>query len=97
MRTQSFLKVLPLKPDVGQYIVKYATLTARDFFFANLYPSGRFAHIFFQELSRVFLVLAAPLRGTADAEIRVPSDVFTLSERDSGNNFRFLVRDWRVL
>ena len=34
MRTQS-LKVLPLKPGVGQYIAMHATLTARDFFLAN--------------------------------------------------------------
>ena len=39
MRTQS-LKVLPFKPGVGQYIAMYATLTARDFFLANFYPSG---------------------------------------------------------
>ena len=42
MRTQS-LKVLPLKPGVGQYIAMHATLTARDFF---LYPSGPFICIF---------------------------------------------------
>ena len=29
------LKVLPLKPGVGQYIAMHATLTARDFFLAN--------------------------------------------------------------
>ena len=34
MRTQS-LKVLFLKPGVGQYIAMHATLTARDFFLAN--------------------------------------------------------------
>ena len=45
MRTQS-LKVLPLKPGVGQYIAMHATLTARDFFFANFYPSGPFTCIF---------------------------------------------------
>ena len=37
MRTQS-LKVLPLKPRVGQYLAMHATLTARDFFLANFYP-----------------------------------------------------------
>ena len=45
MRTQS-LKVLPLKPGVGQHIAMHATLTARDFFLANFYPSGSFACIF---------------------------------------------------
>ena len=39
MRTQS-LKVLPIKSGVGQYIAMRATLTARDFFLANFYPSG---------------------------------------------------------
>ena len=39
-------KVLPLKPGVGQYIAMHATLTARDFFFANFYPSGPFTYIF---------------------------------------------------
>ena len=34
-RTQSS-KVLPLKPGVGQYTAMHATLTARDFFPANL-------------------------------------------------------------
>ena len=57
MKTQS-LKVLPLKPGVGQYIAINATLTARDFFLAKLYPSGPFTCIFFQNLSRVFPVLA---------------------------------------
>ena len=46
MRTQS-LKVLPLKPGVGQYIAMYVTLTARDFFFANFYPFGPATCIFF--------------------------------------------------
>ena len=45
MRTQSW-KVLPLKPGVGRYIVMYATLTARDFFLANFYPSYPFICIF---------------------------------------------------
>ena len=56
IRTQS-LKVFPLKPGVGQYIAMHATLTARDFFLANFYPSGPFTCIF-QNLSRVCLVLA---------------------------------------
>ena len=44
VRTQS-LHVLPLKPGVGQYIAIHATLTARDFFLACLYPSGPFTCI----------------------------------------------------
>ena len=45
MRTRS-LKVLPLKPRVGQCIAMRAALTARDFFLANVYPSGLFICIF---------------------------------------------------
>ena len=45
VRTQS-LSVLPLKPGVGQYIAIHATLTARDFFLAYVYPSGLFTCIF---------------------------------------------------
>ena len=45
LRTKS-LKVLPLKPEVGQYIAMHATLTARDFFLAYFYPSGPFSCIF---------------------------------------------------
>ena len=44
VRTQS-LNVLPFKPGVGQYIAIHATLTARDFFVANFYPSGPFSCI----------------------------------------------------
>ena len=40
------LNVRPLKPGVGQYIAIRATLTARDFFLAYLYPSGPFICIF---------------------------------------------------
>ena len=36
------LKVLALKSGEGQYIAIYATLTARDFFLDNFYPSGPF-------------------------------------------------------
>ena len=42
VRTQS----LNVKPGVGQYIAIYATLTARDFFLANFYPSGPFTCTF---------------------------------------------------
>ena len=45
MRSQS-LKVLPLKPEVGQYIAMHAALTARDFFLASFYTSGPFICIF---------------------------------------------------
>ena len=57
MRTQSS-KFLLLKSGVGQYIAMHATLTPRDFSLANFYPSGPFTCIFFQNLSRVFPVLA---------------------------------------
>ena len=57
MSTQS-LKVLLLKPGVVQDIVVHATLTARDFFLANFYPSGPFTCISFENLSQVFPVLA---------------------------------------
>ena len=36
------LKVIPLKPGVGQYIAIHAMLTARDFFLAYFYSSGPF-------------------------------------------------------
>ena len=36
------LKVLSLKPGGGQYIATHATLTARDFFLVNYFPSGPF-------------------------------------------------------
>ena len=39
------LKVLALKSGEGQYIAIYATLTARDFFLDNFYPSGPFTCI----------------------------------------------------
>ena len=45
LRTRS-LKVLPLKPGVGQYIAIHVTLTARNFFLAYFCPSGPFACIF---------------------------------------------------
>ena len=54
MRTQS-LKILPLKPGVGQYIAMHAMLTARDFFLANFYPSGPFTCIF-SKISPEFLL-----------------------------------------
>ena len=55
MRTQS-LKLLPLKPGVGQYIAMHATLTARDFFLANFYPSNPFTYIFFFFLPKPLLI-----------------------------------------
>ena len=45
MRTQR-LKVLSLKPGVGQYTAIHATLNARDFFLAYFYSSGPFTYIF---------------------------------------------------
>ena len=54
MRTLS-LKVLPLKPGVGQYIAMHAMLTARDFFLANFYPSGPFTCIFSKTFPEFFL------------------------------------------
>ena len=52
--TQS-LKVLSLKPGVGQYIAMHATLTARDFFLANFFPSGPFTCIFSKTSPEFFL------------------------------------------
>ena len=49
LRKQS-LKVLPLKPGVGQYRAIHAVLTARDFFLVYLYPSGPFTCIFSKPL-----------------------------------------------
>ena len=54
LRTQS-LNVLPLKPGVGQYMAIHATLIARDFFPANVYPSGPFTCIF-SKTSPVFFL-----------------------------------------
>ena len=54
LRTPS-LKVLPLKPGVGRYIAIHATLTARDFFLANFYPSGPFTCIFSKISPEFFL------------------------------------------
>ena len=54
VRTQS-LNVLPLKPGIGQYIAKHATLTARDFFLAYFYPSGPFTCIFSKPSPDFFL------------------------------------------
>ena len=54
VRTQS-LNVLHLKAGVGQYIATHATLTARDFFLANFYPSGPFTSIFSETSHEFFL------------------------------------------
>ena len=48
------LKVLPLKPGVGQYIGIHATLTARDFFLAYFYTPGPFICIFFPKPLPIF-------------------------------------------
>ena len=58
------LKGSPFKVRRGQYVAIYATLTARDFFLANFYPSGPFAFIFFKSLSRVFPVLVVANTGS---------------------------------
>ena len=58
VKTQN-LNVLPFKPGAGQYIAIHAMPTAKDFFLASFYPFGPFTCIFFQNLSRVFSVLAA--------------------------------------
>ena len=42
----------------------HATLTARDFFLANFYPSGPFTCIFFQNLSPVFPMSAVANTGS---------------------------------
>ena len=63
LRTQS-LKVLALKPGVRQYIAIYATLTARNFFLANFYPSDPFTCIF-SKTSPVFPVLAVANTGSS--------------------------------
>ena len=62
MRTQN-LKVLPLKPEVGQHIAMHAILTVGDFFLANFYPSGPFTCIF-SKTSQVFPVLAVDNTGS---------------------------------
>ena len=54
MRTQD-LKVLPVKPGVGQHIAMHAALTAMDVFLANFYPSGPFTCIFSKTSPDFFL------------------------------------------
>ena len=41
-RVGQYIDIHPLKPRVGQYIDIHATLTAGDFFLAYFYPSGPF-------------------------------------------------------
>ena len=48
------LKFFPLKPGEGQYIATRATLDARDFFLANVYPSGPFTCISSKTSSNFF-------------------------------------------
>ena len=57
-------KVLPFKPGAGLCIAMHATPAARDFLVADLHPSGPFTCIFFQNLSRVFPVLAVANTGS---------------------------------
>ena len=54
MRTQS-LKVLSLKPGVGQYIAMHTTVTSRGFFLADFYPSSPFTCIFSKTSPEFFL------------------------------------------
>ena len=63
MRT---LKSSPFKTRSGSvgFIAMHAMLTARDFFLANFYPSGPFTSIFFQNVFRVFPVLAVANTGS---------------------------------
>ena len=63
IRTQS-LCVLPLKPGVGQHIAMHATLTARDFFLANFYPSGPFTCFYSKTSPNFFPVLAVANAGS---------------------------------
>ena len=63
LRTQS-LKVLPLKPGVGQYIAIHAMLTAREFFLASFYPSSPFTSIFSKTSFYFFSVLAVAKTGS---------------------------------
>ena len=63
VRTQN-LKVLPLKPGVGQYIAIHATLTARNFFFAYFYPSSPFTCIFFSKTSPDYFFPALAVANT---------------------------------
>ena len=46
VKNTDFKEFLPLKSGIGQCIAIYATLTARNFFIANFYPSGLFICIF---------------------------------------------------
>ena len=57
LRAQS-LKVLTLKSGVGHSTAMHTMLTAKIFSLTNFYPFGPFTCIFFQNLSRVFLVFA---------------------------------------
>ena len=63
LRTQS-LKVLPLKPGVGQYIAIHATLTATDFFLAYFYPSSPPTCIFSKASPDFFPALAVVNTGS---------------------------------
>ena len=49
------LNVLPLKPGVGQYVAIHATLTAMDFFLADLYSSSPFTCILPKTSSDFFM------------------------------------------
>ena len=57
VRTPS-LNLLPLKPGVGQYIARHATLTARDFFLAYFYLAVHSPAFFSPKPLPIFPVLA---------------------------------------
>ena len=58
------LKGSPLKRGVGRYIAMHDTLTARDFFLANFYPSGPFICIVSKTSPNFFPVLATANTGS---------------------------------
>ena len=60
------VKVPSDENTVGQYIAMHATLTARNFFLANFYPSGPFTCIFSKTSSRFFPVLVAANTGSCE-------------------------------
>ena len=64
MFTTQSLMVLPFRPGVDLYTAIHATLTVRDFFLADLYPSGPFTCIFFQTSPKFFPVVAVADTGS---------------------------------
>ena len=85
VRTRS-LNVLPLKPEVGQYIAIHATLAARDFFLAYFYPSSPFACIFSKTSPYFFPVLACRIKSVtlldAGSRVECPRNINRLKKHD---------------